>query len=87
MPRRTRRDARTATIGPVTPPSSTRLTVELELGADPVAGVVHDDRGSAEPFCGWMELARAIELHLDAARRRSATPVAPAAPTPPPQES
>jgi hypothetical protein len=70
----------------VTSPSRTRLTLELELDADPVRGVVHDARGGGDAFCGWMELARAIELRLEAARRHSATAVAPAAPTPPPPE-
>lgn len=50
----------------------TRLVLELDLAADPVRGIVHDARGDARPFSGWMALTRTIELSLDEARRRSA---------------
>lgn len=46
-----------------------RLILELDLVADPVAGVLHDSRGDGQPFRGWMALTRTIELSLDAARR------------------
>jgi hypothetical protein len=47
-----------------------RLTIVFDLRADPVAGVVCDDAGDrGAPFAGWMELTRAIERALDAARR------------------
>jgi predicted metalloprotease len=52
------------------PPDHSRLTIVFDLQADPIAGVVcddADDRGA--PFAGWMELTRAIERALDAARR------------------
>ncbi|MGH3246937.1 MAG: hypothetical protein ACRDOI_12090 [Trebonia sp.] len=57
------------------PPDLAQLTIVFDLRADPIAGVVgagvgnggDDDRGV--PFAGWMELTRAIERALDAARR------------------
>lgn len=45
----------------------TRLTLELEVQADPMAGVVHDASGASEPFVGWIALTRAIELALERA--------------------
>jgi hypothetical protein len=52
-------------------PEYARLTVDFDLQADPIAGVVHDDGGHGQPFAGWMALTRTIELALDAARRAS----------------
>jgi hypothetical protein len=49
----------------------TRLTLELDVQANPVTGVVHDSSGS-EPFVGWIALTRAIELALE--RAASPTP-------------
>jgi hypothetical protein len=57
----------------VSPDTHTRLVLELDLAADPVRGTVHDARGHAEPFSGWMALTRTIELSLDAARRDGGT--------------
>jgi hypothetical protein len=50
-------------------PEYARLTIDFDLQADPIAGVVHDDGGHGQPFAGWMALTRTIELTLDAARR------------------
>jgi hypothetical protein len=50
-------------------PDRARLTIDFDLRADPIAGVVHDASGHGEPFAGWMALTRAIERTLDAARR------------------
>jgi hypothetical protein len=50
-------------------PEYARLTIDFDLQADPIAGVVHDDSGHGQPFAGWMGLTRTIELALDAARR------------------
>jgi hypothetical protein len=50
------------------PPDHARLTIVFDLRADPVAGVVCDAGDCAAPFAGWMELTRAIERALDAAR-------------------
>jgi predicted metalloprotease len=54
------------------PPEQARLTIVFDLQADPVAGVICDDAGGRDaPFAGWMELTRAIEGALNAARRAS----------------
>lgn len=49
----------------------TRLTLDLDTAADPVAGVLRDGNGHAVAFSGWMALARAIDLTLEAARGES----------------
>lgn len=47
-----------------------RLTIEFDLSADPIAGVVHDgSAGTGRAFTGWMALTGLIEDTLDAARR------------------
>jgi hypothetical protein len=52
------------------PPNHARVTIVFDLRADPIAGVVCDDPGDrGTPFAGWMQLTRAIERALDAARR------------------
>ena len=51
------------------PPDHARLSIDFDLQADPIAGVVCDIAGHGLPFAGWMELTRAIERSLDAARR------------------
>lgn len=57
-------------VDPVPVPDHARLTLVLDLRADPIAGVVLDGDGDGgEPFAGWMELTRAIERRRDAARR------------------
>ena len=55
------------------PSDHARLTIVFDLQADPVAGVIGDDAGGQDaPFAGWMELTRAIECALEAARRAAA---------------
>ncbi len=54
-------------------PGHTRLTLDLDLAADPVAGVLTGRAAPAEPFVGWAGLTRAVELVL-AAERGGATP-------------
>jgi hypothetical protein len=49
-------------------PDHARLTIVFDLRADPIAGVV-DGVGGRGAFAGWMELTRAIERALDAARQ------------------
>lgn len=56
-----------------------RMILELDLAADPVAGVLHDANGDGQPFAGWMALTRTIELSLDAARRAEGGQADPAA--------
>jgi hypothetical protein len=50
-------------------PAHTRLILEIDLAANPVAGHVVDRLGIGHPFSGWMALTRTIELALDAARQ------------------
>ncbi|HEX7160594.1 MAG TPA: hypothetical protein VF223_05070 [Trebonia sp.] len=55
------------------PPDHARLTIDFDLRADLIAGVIRDDAGDrGAPFAGWMEFTRAIERALDAARRPGA---------------
>jgi hypothetical protein len=54
------------------PPDYARVSIIFDLHADPVTGVVCDDAGPDAPFAGWMELTRAIERAIDAARRGDA---------------
>jgi hypothetical protein len=50
-----------------------RLTIVFDLRADPIAGVVCA-AGDRVAFAGWMELTRAIERALEAARQRQDLP-------------
>lgn len=51
------------------PSDRARLTIVFDLQADPIAGVICDGADDpGVPFAGWMELTRAIECALDAAR-------------------
>jgi hypothetical protein len=36
--------------------NSARITLELELGADPIRGLIEHPDGSRQPFWGWLEL-------------------------------
>jgi hypothetical protein len=47
----------------------TTLHLQLNLDADPIAGLISAGAGEGTPFSGWIELARTIELSLDQARR------------------
>jgi hypothetical protein len=51
------------------PPDHARLTIIVDLQAEPIAGILRDEDGHGEPFAGWMELTRAIERGLHAARQ------------------
>ena len=44
------------------------LTLEFDVNAEPVSGVVRVGDGDGERFSGWMGLTRTIELALAAAR-------------------
>jgi hypothetical protein len=65
-------------------PDHARLTIDFDLQAEPIAGVVYDDGGHGEPFAGWMTLTRTIERTLDDARRagQDIPADAPSAPSP-----
>jgi hypothetical protein len=45
----------------MTPPTPTRLVVELEHDGEGIAGRVTDGAGGSVPFSGWLGLAAAIE--------------------------
>lgn len=51
------------------PPDHARLTIVFDLRAEPIAGILRGEDGQGEPFAGWMELTRAIERALRAARQ------------------
>lgn len=55
-------------------PEYARLTIDFDLQADPIAGVVHHGDGHSQPFAGWMALTRTIELTLQAARLHRPSP-------------
>ena len=38
-----------------------RLELELELGTEPICGSLRPERGEPRRFCGWLELASALE--------------------------
>ena len=45
--------------------NSSRITIEIETGADPIHGLIERADGSSEPFWGWLALLD--ELHRVAA--------------------
>ena len=49
------------------PVDSVIVTLELDPSAQPIRGVARDEHGAEHPFTGWLGLARALELTLDAA--------------------
>jgi hypothetical protein len=51
---------------------TTRLELSIDVGSDPIQGSVVVGEGAPQQFCGWMELAAAIE---SARGRHSADPV------------
>lgn len=51
-----------------------RLVVDVDLSAEPIAGVLRHLNGLDKPFAGWIALIRALELALEAERLRSAPP-------------
>ena len=53
------------------PPRPVVVTLELDPTAEPIRGVARDEHGAEHPFTGWVGLARALELTLDAAVERS----------------
>jgi hypothetical protein len=40
---------------------SSRFTVELERGADPIRGSIEHPDGYRQPFWGWLELIEALQ--------------------------
>jgi hypothetical protein len=41
--------------------TQTQVTLDLEVGAEPITGRLSDDRGTTVAFAGWLELAAALE--------------------------
>jgi hypothetical protein len=41
--------------------SIAHLRLSIDVASDPISGSLHTDNQQAEPFCGWVELAAAIE--------------------------
>jgi hypothetical protein len=41
----------------MTAASNSRITLELETGADPIRGSIEHADGSRQPFWGWLELS------------------------------
>lgn len=46
------------------------VTLEFDLDADPIAGVLQGAGGPNAPFAGWLGLTREIEVALESARDR-----------------
>jgi hypothetical protein len=71
------------------PPDHARLTIIVDLRAEPIAGILRGDDGDdgddghGEPFAGWMELTRAIERGLHAARQATGASPSPPGPSVP----
>jgi len=42
------------------PASKPRITVEFQLGTDPIRGSTEDAGGRRQPFWGWLELIEAL---------------------------
>jgi hypothetical protein len=38
-----------------------RFSLDLELGAEPIAGSLTDEQGNSTAFSGWLALARLLE--------------------------
>ena len=45
-------------------PLQRRMTLDIELGADPLRGVLHAD-GVSQPFEGWLALVTALGRLVD----------------------
>jgi hypothetical protein len=52
--------------------TTSRITLELEAGADPIRGLIEHPDGTREPFWGWLELMD--ELRRVAAEKPTRAP-------------
>jgi hypothetical protein len=52
--------------------TTSRITLEIEAGADPIRGLIEHPDGSHEPFWGWLELMD--ELRRVAAEKPTRAP-------------
>lgn len=41
------------------------LELSIDVGSEPIRGIVVVEAGAPRPFCGWMELTAAIEAVRD----------------------
>jgi len=48
-------------VRPVSPSKRTTLLLSLDLASEPIEGEVHEPRGPAHPFIGWLGLVGALE--------------------------
>lgn len=53
-----------------------RLTLDLDPGADPIAGRVEPQKGPGEPFAGYVELIAALERARNGGAEASSADVA-----------
>jgi hypothetical protein len=51
-----------------------RLALELERGAEPIAGCLSDEAGRRREFLGWLELTRALEEAWEESAGLASTP-------------
>jgi hypothetical protein len=60
--------------------SNSRITLELQTGADPIRGSVEHPNGNRQPFWGWLELIDQL------GRVAAGEPAMPPQPSPTPEE-
>jgi hypothetical protein len=63
-----------ANVTRVTSPSTTVVTVEIDLDGDPISGWLVDEDGVAHRFTGWLGLTQVLTATLHAARQADAVP-------------
>jgi hypothetical protein len=55
---------------------TTRVTIDIDVGSDPISGSVDIPGGRAEPFVGWSALAELLEEARAGMASRYARPAA-----------
>jgi hypothetical protein len=53
---------------------NSRITLELEAGADPIRGSIERPDGSSQPFWGWLELMDELRRVAADEPKRPSTP-------------
>ena len=53
---------------------NSRITLELEAGADPIRGHLQHPDGSCQPFWGWLELIEDLRRAAAAGHERPTSP-------------
>jgi len=46
-------------------PNFRRVTIDFDVGSDPIAGEIGESDGQTHPFSGWLGLAGALEHVLE----------------------